>query len=56
MRAGNTYRGSRRNEARALRLNWRGLDVVNSGSAERPGTRKVKYPFERLGKKVGGSA
>jgi hypothetical protein len=48
MRAGNTYRGSRRNEARSLGLIWRTLDNVVDGN----GTRVVKYPFERLGSRI----
>lgn len=48
MKAGNEYRGSRRNEARRRGLIWRELDNVVDGN----GTRVVKYPFEKNGKVI----
>lgn len=50
MRAANTYRASKRNEAKARRLVWRTLDLENDGSHTRKGTVRVIYPFRRLGK------
>lgn len=48
MRAGNTYRAAKRNEARAKKLFWRGLDMIALATGE----RRVKYPFEKNGKAV----
>jgi hypothetical protein len=46
MRDGNIYRGSRRNEARKAGLLWRFLDMT----VDSHGSRKLYYPFQRLGK------
>lgn len=46
MRARETYRGSKRNEARARKLVWRTLDQIKDAT----GSIRIKYPFERLGK------
>lgn len=53
MRAANTYRGARRNEARALGLIWRTLDRTGlSNGRFGPGTIKVEYPFKKNGKLI----
>jgi hypothetical protein len=48
MREAASYRGARRNEARRRGLVWRFLDAVVDGN----GSRRIKWPFERLGKKI----
>lgn len=48
MRAANTYRASKRNEARALGVAWRGLDMIVLTTGE----RRVKYPLEKNGRKI----
>lgn len=48
MRDGATYRGAKKLEAREKRLDWKRLDKIKDSA----GTVVVKYPFERLGRKV----
>lgn len=53
MRAANTYRGSRKREAKARGLVWRFLDKLGlSNSRSEKGTVEVNYPFEKNGKVI----